>query len=148
MNKQLCSIISNSMKKPQNHEFRWMHLSLCLNTTMRVLLLQNGIPTSHTAFGLSGSYLGMQFILLPFPFFPSPPLQTSPQVWILPRQAGAQHLPKPTIPSSSGMLRLGDAAWLSALRSQAEEGITGARNISCVSRPLCPGHELQLTAEN
>lgn len=70
MNKQLCSIISNSMKKTQNHEFRWMHLSPCLNTTTRVLLLQNGIPTSHTAFGLSGSYLGMQFILLPFLLFP------------------------------------------------------------------------------
>lgn len=143
MNKQLCSIISNSMKKTQNHEFRWMHLSPCLNTTTRVLLLQNGIPTSHTAFGLSGSYLGMQFILLPFLFFPFPPLQTSPQVWILPRQAGAQHHPR-----SSGVLRLGDAAWLPAPGSQTQEGITGARNISCMSRPLCPGHELQLTAEN
>lgn len=148
MNKQLCSIISNSMKKPQNHEFRWMHLSPCLNTTTRVLLLQNGIPTSHTAFGLSGSYLGMQFILLPFLFFPSSPstdLSTgldSPETGGCPTPAEAHY------PSSSGMLRLGDAAWLSALRSQAQEGITGARNISCMSRPLCPGHELQLTAEN
>lgn len=97
MNKQLCSIISNSMKKPQNHEFRWMHLSPCLNTTMRVLLLQNGIPTSHTAFGLSGSYLGMQFILLPFLFFPSSPstdLSTgldSPETDRCPTPAEAHH---------------------------------------------------------
>lgn len=80
-----------------------------------------------------------------FPFSPSTDLSTgldSPETGGCPTPAEAHY------PSSSGMLRLGDAAWLSALRSQAQEGITGARNISCVSRPLCPGHELQLTAEN
>lgn len=124
MNKQLCSIISDSTKKPQNHEFRWERLSPCLNTSTRVLLLQRGIPTAHTALGLSGSCLGTQFILLLFLFFLSPPLHRSG----FSRDSEVTNACPSLHPHPSGMLRLWDPAWVPELRrALLEQGTSPAR---------------------
>lgn len=127
MNKQLRSIISESTKKPQNHEFRWERLSPCLNTSMRVLLLQNGIPTAHKALGLSGSCLGTQFTLLLFLFFPSSPLHRSG----FSRDREVPNTCPSHRPHSPGMLMLGDAAWVPELRR--EQGTS----------PAHPDHSVQ-----
>lgn len=126
MNKQLCSIISNSMKKPQNAEFRWVRPSPCLNTG-------TGAAAPHRdSHSTQGSWAervlpGSAICPAAAPVCPLSPARSSPQLCTV---------PKATSPSpGNAEMQPGAPQLRRALLGQG-------------TPPACPDHGLQLTAAN
>lgn len=123
MNKQLCSIISNSMKKPQNAEFRWMRLSPCLNTSTGAAAPQRD---SHSTQGSWAEWVLPGNAIYPAPvpvcpFSPCTDLSTG-------LDSAQSHRPL-----SSGMLRCSQGLPSSGGHYWSKEHLLQVQTMSCSS---------------